>query len=1148
MFKNKVSYLLFSFFIFVVVFSFAPKAFAFTTVTDDIAEDTTWTQNQGPYIVGDFVAVLPNATLTIEPGVVVKFDFNDGLYILGSIKVDGTSLEKVSFSSLYDSIGADLYNDCFEYIPDIILEEGVEQCANTNQDEIDFPWLFEAGEITISNTLNSSFQNVLFSHLADNGLSFFNASAVLDTVQILDSSMGIQAFSSNLSISNSIFRNIYNADALELYNNSSVEILNIEVKSSDYGGLALYGSKADIADSTFTGNGETGIETYSRVGEIYQSELNASDLKVSGYDSGLAFYGGTVYVEQTKLFQNYIGFEAYSSPNVTIVESSITGNAYASSVYSASIVNAINNYWGDSSGPFEINLNSGGLGGEIQSNGNIIFSPWLASNPLVEFIHNPVLIIPGVLGTEISKDNDKLWLDILRNITDIGDQFMDPLQFNVDLTPSDMSLTIGDVIRKETLTRITFDYTGGLIDEFQNQGYVEDTDLFLFSYDWRYGVSEDNINKLKQKIQDIKTQTGANEVDIVAHSTGGLLVKKYVIENSVNHYTGKAVFVGVPNTGAPKAIKTLLQGDSFGIPFLSDEEMKKIAKNLPVVYDLSPSQQYFNTKGSYVKIIHQEFFSSSSQDLDFNQANSFLTNDHNLNNQALINAQNLHTADFDNFDMRNSGVNLYSINGCKAGTISKVIERRVKSLLGGTLIGYQQPEESPGDGTVPLESATNLSTNQDHKYYALKANHAKMLSQEGIRQEIVNLISGSNLDVGDSLITQDISKCKLKGKAISVYSPLGIDITDQDGNHSGLVSDGIQNDIPNADFEIMGEHKFIYLPDDEGQIYTINIKGTGNGTFTFKNQDINDNQVTQTQVFSNIPVTSSLTGQINLGIITTLSLDNNGDGATDQTIQPSSIVDANKSQDLISPVSTLTIVGTIGQLEFYRSNVSVNLSVLDPVIPGQENQTSGVLKTVYKLDNDSSYTTYVNPVVVSSEGQHTLKFFSTDKAGNNETEQSIVFTVDKTTPELQVTFDLNTKNVIFSAQDVLDPHPTIITTSTSIMLKDNAGNTTTIPFSRFREFPTRLKLIYNKITRNGVTIIVPNTNIIYDWQEKKGILTDLDTKITIKGMEKYTFNYKKANNATIIREKKSSGIITTIKPGFVVVTVTTEGNGLRVNY
>lgn len=533
--------------------------------------------------------------------------------------------------------------------------------------------------------------------------------------------------------------------------------------------------------------------------------------------------------------------------------------------------------------------------------GDLISTPALQLKILPSKI--PVLVVPGVLGTDINKGSEKLWLDLQHNFTDKGDQFMDPLQFNASLTSLDTSLAIGEVIREAMMipsTLVNFNYTKGLIDLFTSQGYTEgtnsDANLFTFPYDWRYGVSgtfgngNTNVDLLQQKIQDIMTQTGSNKVDVIAHSTGGLLVKKYVMDHSTDNHIGKAVFVGVPNTGAPKAIKVLLKGDSFGIPWLADEEMQKLSKNFPVVYDLSPSQQYFNTKGSYVKIIDQNLFSSSVQDLDFSQINSFLTTDHGLNNQALNNTQNLHTINFDNFDMRNSGVDLYSISGCRAGTISKVIERRDKDIFGNTNITYDQPQLSPGDGTVPLESATNLPINQDHKYFALKADHGKMPSQDGIRQEIVNLITGSNLSFSSNLITQDVSQCKLKGKAISIFSPLDIDITDQDGNHSGLVSGAIQNDIPNADFQIMDEHKFIYLPDDEGQVYSVKINGTGDGTFTLREDEVDNNKIQQTQVFSDIPVTTGLVGQVNLGATTTLSLDNNGDGTIDQTIQPSLII------------------------------------------------------------------------------------------------------------------------------------------------------------------------------------------------------------------------------------------------------------------
>ena len=159
--------------------------------------------------------------------------------------------------------------------------------------------------------------------------------------------------------------------------------------------------------------------------------------------------------------------------------------------------------------------------------------------------------------------------------------------------------------------------------------------------------------------------------------------------------------------------------------------------------------------------------------------------------------------------------------------------------------------------------------------------------------------------------------------------------------------------------------------------------------------------------------------------------------------------------------------------------------------------------------------------------------------------------VDKTlkaTPELQVTFDTNAKGVVLSAQDTIDPFPSIVTTKSSTTLTNTGGNTTVIPFTQLRENLTTLKFSYNKIIRNGITTTVPNTNILYDWQETKGVLTGLNTKIAVRGVEKYVFSYRKASNVTIIKETTNAGTVTTTKPGFVVVTVKTDGSGLKVSY
>jgi pimeloyl-ACP methyl ester carboxylesterase len=531
----------------------------------------------------------------------------------------------------------------------------------------------------------------------------------------------------------------------------------------------------------------------------------------------------------------------------------------------------------------------------------------------------PVLIVPGLLGTEMEDGNTLLWADIIRMVNPLNnDSFMDPLSFNADLTPSDSNVFVSDVIKKlETaLGLVNYNYADGLINEFTNQGYVENRDLFTFPYDWRYGVSgkyldgTTNADLLAAKIQDILKQTGSDKVDIVAHSLGGLIVKEYAMEHPADNHIGKAVFVGVPNTGSLVAVKALIQGDNFGVLGLSDSEMKKISANLPASYDLLPSQEYYNNAGSFVSLIDNTAddslgaFSVSENtkktDLDYIQFKSFLTGEHSLNSQALANAENLHTPNFDNFDLRTAGIDLYAIDGCKTGTVSNFQEAKTKNILGQETTGYNSVGFNVGDGTVPLESATNLPISQGNKYYALVSEHGKMLSENGIRQEIVNLISGSSLDAGNNLITQDISKCQLNGKAISVFSPVNIFVTDQNGNRLGLADDGsIINEIPNADFEIMGDHKFIYLPQDEGEIYTINLTGTDTGTFTIKNQNIQNSQIASAEVFSDLPVTTALAGQININPAdntTTLSLN-----SSPSPILPDSTSTGQQVSDYVPP-------------------------------------------------------------------------------------------------------------------------------------------------------------------------------------------------------------------------------------------------------
>jgi predicted outer membrane repeat protein len=72
---------------------------ASTEVSGEITSDTTWTEANSPYIVTSNVLVSEGVTLTIEPGVVVKFESGKAMQIDGELIARGTEGEPIVFTS-----------------------------------------------------------------------------------------------------------------------------------------------------------------------------------------------------------------------------------------------------------------------------------------------------------------------------------------------------------------------------------------------------------------------------------------------------------------------------------------------------------------------------------------------------------------------------------------------------------------------------------------------------------------------------------------------------------------------------------------------------------------------------------------------------------------------------------------------------------------------------------------------------------------------------------------------------------------------------------------------------------------------------------------------------------------------------------------
>lgn len=70
------------------------------------------------------------------------------------------------------------------------------------------------------------------------------------------------------------------------------------------------------------------------------------------------------------------------------------------------------------------------------------------------------------------------------------------------------------------------------------------------------GTSAAHAKELAQIVQNIKSETGQNQVNIVGYSKGGLDARVYLANNIANDDVANLIMVGTPNAGSPLALYT----------------------------------------------------------------------------------------------------------------------------------------------------------------------------------------------------------------------------------------------------------------------------------------------------------------------------------------------------------------------------------------------------------------------------------------------------------------------------------------------------------------------------------------------------------------------------------------------------------------
>jgi len=89
------------------------------------------------------------------------------------------------------------------------------------------------------------------------------------------------------------------------------------------------------------------------------------------------------------------------------------------------------------------------------------------------------------------------------------------------------------------------------------------------------------------------------------------------------------------------------------------------------------------------------------------------------------------------------------------------------------------------------------------------------------------------------------------------------------------------------------------------------------------------------------------------------------------------------------PLTQQSLAGYRGEMGWYVSSVNLTLSGSDVY--------SGIATTSYRIDG-SAWTAYGTQVTITSEGTHTLEYYSADQAGNSEKTRTVTVKIDTKSP------------------------------------------------------------------------------------------------------------------------------------------------------
>ncbi|MFQ5771988.1 MAG: right-handed parallel beta-helix repeat-containing protein, partial [bacterium] len=222
-----------------------------TNITDDITSNTVWDISGSPYIIMNSISVQDGVTLSIDPGVEVKFDGGYSIAVLGEISAIGTVQDSIIFTSNRPNPNP------LDW--DRILIQG----KSSDNSELKYCKIkFARVGVSFENTA-SKISSSLIERCHDAGITAVEGSPIIENNIVRDTrhsgsglSTGIHITSGSPLISGN---NIYNNDTGITVSNSAATIMRNLIYLNAFRGIECGGSSTTIIiNNTIDNNGFNG--------------------------------------------------------------------------------------------------------------------------------------------------------------------------------------------------------------------------------------------------------------------------------------------------------------------------------------------------------------------------------------------------------------------------------------------------------------------------------------------------------------------------------------------------------------------------------------------------------------------------------------------------------------------------------------------------------------------------------------------------------------------------------------------------------------------------------------------------------------------------------------------------------------------------